>query len=65
MYFVDVVFSYKDLYLNKVIYLNIDLKSYKVGLINVLKIEFVLVLLVKIIECVCYSFEWLEKYNFF
>ncbi|EBG5777550.1 hypothetical protein F8W89_17790, partial [Salmonella enterica] len=61
---VDVVFSYKDPYLNKVIYLNTDLKSYKAGSINASKIESALASLAKTIECARYSPEWSEKYNF-
>ena len=61
---VDVVFSYKDPYLNKVIYLNTDLKSYKAGSINATKVETALESLAKTIECAKYSSEWAEKYNF-
>lgn len=61
---VDVVFSYKDPYLNKVIYLNTDLKSYKLGSINASKIEVALKSLAETIECAKYSPEWSEKYNF-
>ncbi|MCX9457452.1 hypothetical protein GOU96_17370 [Vibrio sp. R-1] len=61
---VDVVFSYKDPYLNKVIYLNTDLKSYAKGSIDAKKIESTLVSLAKTIECARYSSEWSEKYNF-
>lgn len=61
---VDVVFSYKDPYLNKVIYLNTDLKSYKAGSISPSNIETALSSLAKTIECAKYSSEWSEKYNF-
>lgn len=61
---VDVVFSYKDPYLNKIIYLNTDLKSYKAGSISASKIEPVLDSLAKTIECAKYSSAWSEKYNF-
>ncbi|MFP1753988.1 hypothetical protein ACLECX_15140 [Lonsdalea quercina] len=61
---VDVVFSYKDPYLNKLIYLNTDLKSYKSGSINASKIELTLKSLAETIECARYSSEWSEKYNF-
>ncbi len=61
---VDVVFSYKDPYLNKVIYLNTDLKSYAKGSINASKIELALDSLAKTISCAQYSPEWSEKYNF-
>ncbi|EMS9651993.1 hypothetical protein WK433_001570, partial [Escherichia coli] len=47
---VDVVFSYKDPYLNKIIYLNTDLKSYKAGSINATKIESALESLAKTID---------------
>lgn len=61
---VDVVFSYKDPYLNKIIYLNTDLKSYAKGSINATNIENALASLAKTIECAQYSSEWEEKYNF-
>ncbi|MDF7630477.1 hypothetical protein PUG46_14495 [Erwiniaceae bacterium L1_55_4] len=61
---VDVVFSYKDPYLNKVIYLNTDLKSYKAGSINATNIETALGSLAKTIECAKHSSEWSDKYNF-
>ncbi|MBX6968251.1 hypothetical protein EX217_10885 [Providencia rettgeri] len=61
---VDVVFSYKDPYLNKIIYLNTDLKSYSKGSINTSQIESTLASLAKTIECAKYSAEWSEKYNF-
>lgn len=61
---VDVVFSYKDPYLNKVIYLNTDLKSYSKNSIKISQIEGALVSLARTIECAKYSAEWSEKYNF-
>lgn len=61
---VDVVFSYKDPYLNRIIYLNTDLKSYSKGSLSVTKIEGALKSLAQTIECAQYSPEWAEKYNF-
>lgn len=60
---VDVVFSYKDPYLNKNIYLNTDLKSYKKGSINPKKIEEALSSLANTIDCARHSDDWQEKYN--
>lgn len=60
---VDVVFSYKDPYLNKTILLNTDLKSYSKGSINTDMIESALSSLGKTIACAQYSDEWREKYK--
>ncbi|WP_219017690.1 hypothetical protein [Shewanella algae] len=60
---VDVVFSYVDPYLNKVIYLNTDLKSYAKASINVDMIEAALISLADTIDCAQNSPEWLEKYQ--
>ncbi|AIR86017.1 hypothetical protein [Pantoea rwandensis] len=60
---VDVVFSYKDPYLNKTILLNTDLKSYAKGSINVDMIEGALSSLGETISCARYSSQWREKYN--
>lgn len=60
---VDAVFSYKDPYLNKVIYLNTDLKSYKKGSINPRMIEGALTSLYKTIDCARYSEQWKGKYD--
>ncbi|WP_270830451.1 hypothetical protein [Aeromonas sp. QDB63] len=59
---VDVVFSYKDPYLNKTIYLNTDLKSYSKKTITVKKIEDALISLANTIDCATYSEFWEEKY---
>jgi len=60
---VDVVFSYKDPYLNKTILLNTDLKSYSKGSINPDMIEKALTSLGYTISCAQYSPEWRDKYN--
>lgn len=60
---VDVVFSYKDPYLNKTILLNTDLKSYAKGSINTDMIEAALSSLSNTIACARYSQDWREKYN--
>ncbi len=59
---VDVVFSYKDPYLNKTILLNTDLKSYAKGSINTDMIEAALSSLSNTIACARYSQDWREKY---
>ena len=60
---VDVVFSYKDPYLNKTIYLNTDLKSYAKDTIKAPAIESALISLAKTIDCAETSEEWNTKYN--
>lgn len=60
---VDAVFAYVDPYLNKTIYLNTDLKSYKKGSITPRMIEGALTSLYKTIDCSRYSEEWKEKYD--
>lgn len=60
---VDVVFSYKDPYLNSTIYLNTDLKSYSKSSINVDQIEKALISLGNTIDCAQNSEEWLTKYQ--
>jgi hypothetical protein len=60
---VDVVFSYKDPYLGKRIYLNTDLKSYSRISITASNIEAALVSLAKTIECARHSPEWRERYH--
>jgi hypothetical protein len=59
---VDVVFGYRDPYLNKIIYLNTDLKSYGEGSINPRSIETALISLAKTIECAEKSSAWQDKY---
>lgn len=61
---VDVVFSYRDPYLNKMIYLNTDLKSYAKSSISAKNMETALISLAKTIDCARYSEEWNEKYNY-
>jgi len=58
----DVVFYYKDPYLNKTIYFNTDLKSYNKSNINRTKIEAGLSSLAKSIACAKRSPDWQEKY---
>lgn len=59
---VDVVFQYKDPYLNKTIYLNTDLKSYSKGALNNKMIESGLSSLAKTIYCASLSAKWSERY---
>ncbi|WFO49763.1 hypothetical protein [Aeromonas veronii] len=59
---VDTVFCYKDPYLNKVIYLNTDLKSYKKGSIQPKNIEAALNSLANTIDCARHSPLWETKY---
>jgi hypothetical protein len=59
---VDVVFSYKDPYLNKMIYLNTDLKSYGKATISSKNVEDALSSLAATIECASYNKEWSDKY---
>ena len=59
---VDAVFCYKDPYLNKIIYLNTDLKSYKKDSINYKQVEGALVSLANTIDCARHSPEWQGKY---
>ncbi|HIF9515767.1 TPA: hypothetical protein ACX6SR_000127 [Photobacterium damselae] len=60
---VDVVFHYKDPYLNSTIYLNTDLKSYAKSSINVGMIEKALISLANTIDCAQNNHEWLDKYH--
>ncbi|MGE8070123.1 hypothetical protein [Serratia ureilytica] len=60
---VDVVFSYKDPYLNKTIHLNTDLKSYAKGSISPDMIETALTSLGNTISCAKHSSDWRDKYN--
>jgi len=60
---VDIVFSYKDPYLNKTIFLNTDLKSYAASSLGPSMIESALISLAKTIECASNSPEWREKYS--
>lgn len=59
---VDVVFHYFDPHLNKVIYLNTDLKSYAKGSIKADKIRGALKSLAMTIDCARASSDWAEKY---
>ncbi|MDP5136721.1 hypothetical protein ORJ04_12255 [Rheinheimera baltica] len=60
---VDLVFSYKDPYLNKTILLNTDLKSYGASSISPGMIEKSLSSLAYTIECASNSQEWINKYS--
>ncbi|EMJ2903648.1 hypothetical protein [Yersinia enterocolitica] len=60
---VDVVFHYKDPYLNKTIYLNTDLKSYSKGSLNRTMIEKALSSLAETVYCAEFSESWKEKYH--
>lgn len=60
---VDVVFHYKDPYLNKTIYLNTDLKSYSKASLTPQMIETALNSLAKTIECARNSQDWKRKYS--
>lgn len=60
---VDVVWMYKDPYLNKNIYFSTDLKSYSKDSINVPKIEGALSSLCKTVDCARNSDYWNSKYN--
>jgi hypothetical protein len=60
---VDAVFCYKDPYLNKTIYLNTDLKSYKKSSLTPKKIEDALSSLAHTIDCARHSEDWANKYQ--
>lgn len=60
---VDVVFSYKDPYSNKVVYLNTDLKSYSKNSIKASGVEAGLISLAKTIDCAQNSEAWKTKYE--
>ena len=59
----DVVFYYLDPYLNKIIYLHTDLKSYKKGSIQAKKIREALNSLAMTIECAHQSPNWRTKFK--
>ena len=59
---VDVVFSYSDPYLNKIVYLNTDLKSYKKGSIKQSNVRSALKSLGATIECARVSSVWKGRY---
>ncbi|CAB9495177.1 hypothetical protein [Alteromonas macleodii] len=60
---VDIVFAYKDPYLNRVVYLNTDLKSYSKTSINSSKVEGALKSLAHTIDCASNSPQWKTKYD--
>ncbi|EJS0044198.1 hypothetical protein NZR18_004432, partial [Salmonella enterica] len=60
----DVVFSYKDPYLNRTIFLNTDLKSYIKGSITATKMRNALVSLANSIDCAQGCKEWKERYSY-
>mgnify|MGYP005830128425 CR=1 FL=1 len=59
---VDVVFYYDDPYLNKTVYLNTDLKSYKKGSISQAQIRGALKSLASTIDCARVSSQWRGRY---
>ena len=59
----DVVFSYSDPYLCKLIYLHTDLKSCSAGSISSTKIRKALKSLCMTIDCARGSGKWREKYS--
>lgn len=59
----DVVFSYKDPYSAKRIYLLTDLKSYSVGSISYSSVKDALISLVKAVECAQIDQEWKRRYT--
>lgn len=59
---VDTVFRYFDPYLNKYIYLNTDLKSYKKGSIKPSEVKKAIESLAKTLDCAMSSVEWKKKY---
>ncbi|MFB4695770.1 hypothetical protein ACE3KA_15280 [Enterobacter hormaechei subsp. xiangfangensis] len=60
----DVVFSYKDPYLNRTIFLNTDLKSYVKGSITATSLRNALVSLANSIDCAEGSKEWKDRYSY-
>lgn len=60
---VDAVFWYTDPYLNKIIYLNTDLKSYASGSIDANRIFAALKSLALTIDCARVSDEWQGRYH--
>ncbi|MCO5411950.1 hypothetical protein [Ralstonia mojiangensis] len=60
---VDAVFWYLDPYLNKIIYLNTDLKSYASGSIDANRIFSALKSLALTIDCARVSEEWQDRYH--
>lgn len=59
---IDVVLKYFDPYLNKIILLNTDLKSYSRSSINSSKIKEAICSLAKTIDCARGSAEWQDRY---
>lgn len=60
---VDAVFYYSDPYLNKIVYLNTDLKSYAAGSIDPKRIYQALHSLSQAIDCARTSEEWQDRYH--
>lgn len=60
---VDAVFHYTDPYLNKIIYMNTDLKSYASGSIDANGIFSALKSLALTIDCARVSEEWQDRYH--
>jgi hypothetical protein len=60
---VDTVFYYSDPYLNRIIYLNTDLKSYASGSINAGNIYEALKSLAHTIDCARACEEWQDRYH--
>jgi hypothetical protein len=59
---VDVVFRYRDPYLNQTVYLNTDLKSFAKDTINASRVRQALIPLARAIDCARGSSEWQERY---
>ena len=59
---VDTVFRYFDPYLNKYIYLNTDLKSYKKSSIKPATVKDAIESLAKTLDCAMSSVDWKKKY---
>lgn len=59
---VDTVFRYFDPYLNKYIYLNTDLKSYKKSSIKPAQVKGAIESLAKTLDCAMSSVHWKKKY---
>ena len=59
----DVVFQYSDPYLNRIVYLHTDLKSYSVSSISLGEIKKALKSLGKAIDCARVTTEWRQRYH--
>lgn len=61
----DIVFTYKEPYMSKRMYLNCDLKSYAKGTINTGTVRTALQSLSQTIDCAACSKEWNDKYKYY